>query len=342
MKRSVFALVAGSLALGLAACVEGVDEPTPFSSYDGEVQARTHEVFDLSEDKFTFAVFSDLTGGERERVFEIAVAQLNLLRPELIMNVGDLIEGDSNDEAGLAAEWDSFDKRAQTASAPVVYTGGNHDLTGEMLRRVWEQRYGPRYFHFVYKNVLFIVLDTEDNTPERMAQMFAARRAALEVWKTEGPDAFPQTEYWSMPERTSGTIGKEQSDYIVDAIEQNLDVRWTFLFMHKPAWTNLEDENFSAIETALTDRPYTVFNGHNHAYVYLERHGRDYVQLATTGGSQFLGDARSMDQIALVTVDDDGVHIANLLLSGILDKTGKIPLDGDDVCFEMAKCGESP
>jgi len=50
------------------------------------------ENFDAADEKFTFAVFSDLTGGERERIFEIAVAQLNLLRPELIINVGDLIE----------------------------------------------------------------------------------------------------------------------------------------------------------------------------------------------------------------------------------------------------------
>ena len=33
----------------------------------------------------------------RERVFEIAIAQLALLRPELIMNVGDLIDGGTTD-----------------------------------------------------------------------------------------------------------------------------------------------------------------------------------------------------------------------------------------------------
>jgi len=26
-------------------------------------------------------------------------------------------------------------------------------------------------------------------------------------------------------------------------------------------------------------------------------------------------------------------------MSGIFDKTGHIPLDGDNVCFEMAACG---
>ena len=70
-------------------------------------------------------MFSDLTGGEREGVFEVAVAQLNMLRPEIIVNVGDLIDG-STERAKLDEQWDSFDARANRASAPIFYTGGNH------------------------------------------------------------------------------------------------------------------------------------------------------------------------------------------------------------------------
>lgn len=42
----------------------------------------------------------------------------------------------------------------------------------------------------------------------------------------------------------------------------------------------------------------------------------------------------------LVTVSESGADIANLLMEGILDKTGHIPLGGDDVCFELAICGD--
>jgi len=48
---------------------------------------------------------------------------------------------------------------------------------------------------------------------------------------------------------------------------------------------------------------------------------------------------RSADHVTLVTVSGEGVDIANLLLSGILDKTGTVPLGGGDVCFETAACG---
>jgi hypothetical protein len=336
-------LVAGSLATGLAAC-SGPDATDGGHAIDhdfsGDVRPWTHENFDADDDKFSFAVFSDLTGGERDRIFEIAVAQLNLLRPELIMNVGDLIEGDSKDEAGLAAEWGSFDRRANRARAPVFYAGGNHDLTGEMLRDVWGDRYGSSYYHFVYKDVLFLVLDTEDNSPERMQEIFELRNEAIATFKAEGEEAFAQTEYASLPERSAGTIGPEQSAYFRDVIAANSDVRWTFLFLHKPAWQKEGEATFSAIEAVLADRPYTVFTGHVQAFGYEERNGRDYIRLATTGGEQFPKAGRSADHVTLVTVDEGGVDIANLLMSGILDKSGRVPLDGEAVCFEQSACGD--
>ena len=316
------------------------DDRPDFRHAGGDIQPWTHEQFDASDDKFAFAVFADLTGGERDKVFEIAVAQLNLLRPELIMNVGDLIEGDSKDEAGLAAEWESFDERAKRARAPVFYTGGNHDLTGEMPRKVWASRYGPRYYHFVYKDVLFLVLDTEDNTPERMQEIFELRNEAIAIFKSQGQEAFAKTEYASLPERSAGTIGPEQSGYFQDVIRANTDVRWTFLFLHKPAWQKEDETTFSAIDAALGGRPYTVFTGHVQAFGYEERNGRDYIRLATTGGEQFTKADRSADHVTLVTVNDHGVDIAHLLLSGILDKTGRIPLGGETICFEQSACGD--
>jgi hypothetical protein len=306
----------------------------------GEALPWTSENFDAADDKFTFAIFSDLTGGERERVFEIAVAQLSLLRPEFIINVGDLIEGGTEDLSEIDHQWNSFDERADRAKAPIFYVGGNHDLTGEVLQGIWDERYGRNYYHFVYKNTLFLVLDTEDNTPEKMQEIFEARNHALKVADEEGWDAFAETKYANMPENAAGNISAEQSQYFLNAIVENPDVLWTFLFMHKSPWLREDLTAFTAIEDALASRPYTVFNGHVHAYEQLERRGRDYIRLATTGGVQLPDEGRSMDHVTLVTVSGSGADIVNLLMQGILDKTGHIPLGGDDVCFESVLCGE--
>lgn len=342
---TVFRRVLPLACLFLAACQAVPDpqpEPGPVFSHGvgGAAQPWTHQRFDTSQDTFTFAVFSDLTGGEREGVFEIAVAQLNLLRPELIVNVGDLIEGD-DDRAVVDAQWESFDGRAGKARAPVFYLGGNHDLLGQALQDAWAERLGPSYYHFVYRNVLFLVLDTDDHSPARLLEIAELRRQAIEVAMSEGWDAFGETEYALMPENDGGHVSDEQSAYFRQVIADHPDVRWTFLLMHKAPWEREDLQAFTDIESALADRPYTVFHGHEHVYRHLERNGRDYIRLATTGGVQMPENGRSADHVMLVTVDDEGVEIANLLLSGILDKTGHIPLGGDGVCFEAAVCGQA-
>ena len=64
--------------------------------------------------------------------------------------------------------------------------GGNHDLTGKVLQDAWDERLGRRYYHFRYKDVLFLVLDTEDNTPERVQEIFEMRNHALQVAAEQG------------------------------------------------------------------------------------------------------------------------------------------------------------
>jgi predicted phosphodiesterase len=140
-----------------------------------------------------------------------------------------------------------------------------------------------------------------------------------------------------MPERTSGTVGQEQAAYFTKAIARHPDVHWTFVFIHKPAWQRENEQNFAAIERALADRPYTIFYGHTHVYRYEKRHGRDYINLATTGGEFFPEKGQSMDHLVLVTVDDAEATIVNLRMDGILDKTGHIPRNGDGLRFEPSK-----
>jgi hypothetical protein len=256
------------ILLVLSACVVGCDsggtgQTAQFShEIPGDVLPWTHENFDNANDKFTFAIFSDLYGGEREQIFNIAMAQLNLLRPELILSVGDLINGGTEDRAQLAKEWNEFDAKVSVTRAPAFYVGGNHDLTNLTMREVWIERYAARYYHFVYKNVLFLMLDSEDFEEQRMQEIYKARAIALEI----PPEDWGETEYYHMPERRTGTIRAEQAAYFRQIIADNPQVRWTFLLMHKPVWRNENATEFQSIEAALSDRPYTVINGHLHSY----------------------------------------------------------------------------
>ncbi len=279
---------------------------------------------DYDPDTVRFAVFADITGGERDGVFDTAIQQLNLLRPELIVNVGDLIEG-SADSTEIRAQWDRLDASTGQARAPVFYVGGNHDLLGEAMRGVWEQRIGPRYYHFRYRNVLFLVLDTEDHPAQRLEELAALRDEMYRVAAEQGWDAAGDTEYANLPENETGIISAAQADYMIDALAANVDVNWTFVLSHKAPWAGDDMATWLQIEQALADRPYTVFQGHRHALKHTERFGRDYIRLATTGGVLLPNNGPAFDHLVWVTVDDTGADIALLKMSGILDKTGEIP-----------------
>jgi len=335
---SLVAAIAGSL-FACSASNDSVTEPVVQHDLAAGPYPWTKQPVDYDADSVRFAVFSDLTGGEREGVFDIAVEQLDLLRPELIVNIGDLIDG-STDREEVLRQWDAFDARANRALAKVFYTGGNHDLLGEQVRRVWEERVGPYYYHFRYRDLLFLVLDTEDHSIERAREIEQLRQEALRVAREEGREAARQTEYAQLPEDETGMISQEQADYMMRALAENPDVRWTFLLMHKAPWVNEDMATWTAIEDALRERPYTVFHGHRHGYEYERRRDRDYIRLATTGGVFQPEFGPAFDQIVWVTVDGDGAHIANLKMSGVLDKTGRIPHGGEDRCLEFVDCAD--
>ena len=244
---------------------------------------------------FQFAIVTDRTGGHRAGVFEDAVRKLNLLQPEFVMSVGDLIEGYSHDEKQVGEMWDEFQSFVTKLKMPFFYVPGNHDLSNEMQHRKWAERFGRKFYHFVYRDVLFLCLNSED--PARH-------------------------------------MGREQIDYVRKALAENTNVRWTLVFFHQPLWmyedraehTEQEERptGWNDVEKLLQagDRKYTVFAGHIHSYTKSVRNDRRYIVLASTGaGSKLRGiPFGEFDHVAWVTMTDEGPILANLMLSGIWDE----------------------
>lgn len=298
----------------------------------------THENFDTNHEQFTFAIITDLNGGERPGIFQVAVDQLNLLRPEFILSVGDLIDGGTEDRDQLNKEWESFDSRASEAQAPFFHLGGNHDLTNVVMRDVWSERYGPRYYHFIYQDVLFLMMDSEDYQEGRMKEIYEARADAIKVLDGSEPEKAQEMLYFQMPERQTGEIGDEQSRYFEEVLARYPNVRWTFVLMHKPVWKREQPGGLERVETALGDRHYTVINGHFHTYSHTERNGRDYIMLGTTGGNQPANTEMAFDHVTLVTMTESGPSLVNLKMEGILDKRAKVPGRTEDMCFQATNC----
>lgn len=312
-------------ALLLVNCKTNISPASKFQHNVFEGPAPwTSRSFELEVEDFTFAIISDLNGGEREGVYSTAVSQLNRLDPTFVLSVGDLIDGGTEDSLQLAKEWDSFDARTSKLNMPFFYLGGNHDLTNPGMREFWKNRFGPRYYHFVYEDVLFLMMDSEDYSEKRMLEIYHARAEALKIMAGEIEGNYEESEYYNMPERKTGGMSNEQLSYFENVLKQYPKVKWTFVLMHKPLWLREDDKGLGKLETLLSKRNYTVINGHVHSFSHRIRNNMDYIILGTTGGSQDHTDSLAFDHITLVRMAKKPV-ITHIKMAGILNEKGEVP-----------------
>lgn len=284
-----------TIATILSAVLVGIQGFADEASVESDVStaAKPWTSLELNNDSslFRFAVVSDNAGGPRQGIFREAMAKLDLLQPEFVITTGDLIEGYENTPEQLKIQWDRLMGELGQLKMRFYFVPGNHDGGRPLWLETYKARFGTPYYHFVYKNVLFLCLFTNDGANQ-------------------------------------GTgISEQQVEYAAKVLREHPDVRWTLVFQHKPLWNERGSQGWPKIQELLKGRKCTVFAGHTHNYLSQEIDGISYITLATTGGGSALrGPAYGeFDQIAWVTMTKDGPKVANLPLEGILDKDIRTP-----------------
>ncbi len=326
-------IVALAGALTLASASPALAETG--ASAPAEVQPFTAKPVTDPQGSFRFAIMSDRTGGARAGVFERAIEQVNLLKPEFVISVGDLVEGYASEPAVLERQWQDFETMIAQLDTRFYRVAGNHDLSNTAMLANWQRQFGNPYYSFVYKNVLFLVLDTDDppaSTLNVLPRIFPEPGKAEEVQKLLETNPRHANELISaqiqklkipVEELTPASITQKQAEWADRTLAAHADVRWTVVLMHKPAWIyHNENNKFPQIQAALAKRRYTVFAGHEHYYQHDVVDGRDYFRLGTTGGEWIRKGPGAVDHISWVTMDDNGPHVANIRVDGVFGPEG--------------------
>lgn len=224
-----------------------------------------------------FAIIGDRTGLARPGVFEQAVRQTGWLQPEFVINVGDLLEGYTEDRVALEAEWRHIEQAISTLDRPFFFVPGNHELGNQLMLELLNQRHGTPYYQFVYKNVLFLCMDMEDPPMPMSGEMARgfrdmASRMAVDPGGTERT-LHEQLARINANRRENASAGgtalnsarfsDRQIEHFRHVIAAQKDIRWTLVLMHKPAW-DTPGSNFQEIEQLLAARPSTAIARHNH------------------------------------------------------------------------------
>jgi hypothetical protein len=254
-----------------------------------------------------FAIYGDRTGGPVSglKVLERAVADTNLLDPDLVMTVGDLIPGYNQTPAWLA-QAKRFKGIMGELSMPWYPVAGNHDVYWRGPKRPrgqheqnYEQHFGPLWYWFAHKNAAFIVLYSDEGNPK------TGRKG------------------WNRPDLVK--MSEAQLSWLSETLKETRALRHVFVFLHHPRWlSHYPIGNWARVHETLAKpgNVRAVFAGHIHHMRYDgRRDGIEYFTLATTGGHKGhdLPLAGYLHHLNLVTVRDEGIRSATIPVGAVID-----------------------
>ncbi len=253
------------------------------------------------EDAFFFVVYGDRTGGPAEgvAVLKDAVRDTNLLEPDLVMTVGDMIEGYTNSTDRWMSEMREYKSIMDELICPWFPVAGNHDtywrplgdpdMPANQHEDRYEMHFGPLWYAFEHKNCWFITLYTDEGNPETGLKSISR------------PDA--------------QTMSPEQLVWLQETLGKASDADHVFVFVHHPRWRrgNYGDD-WDKVHDVLVDagNVSAVFAGHIHRMKYQEDDGIEYFTLATVGGHQggAVPAAGQLHHFNVVTVRRDQIATA--------------------------------
>lgn len=270
------------------------------------------------DDAFGFVIFGDRTTGRPEGlgVLRQAVADTNLLDPDLVMTVGDLVQGYNTTEQWLqqAAEFKAVMAGLRMPWFPVA---GNHDVYWRGANRPegehegnFEQHFGPLWYAFVHKQCWFVVLYSDEGDPATGRKDFT--------------------------DPACQRISPAQFGWLQTTLRQARDARHVFVFLHHPRWLSERyGDDWQKVHAALAaaGNVRAVFAGHIHRMRYDgARDGIEYFTLAATGGNLDLDlpAAGYLHEFHAVTVRPEGIQVATLPVGTVIDPkliTGEVSDD---------------
>lgn len=255
---------------------------------------------------FTFLVFGDRTGGPIKGVSILAdaVREANLLGPDFVINIGDMING-YNETPLWMEQMNEYKTIMSELLCPWFPVPGNHDLywRGGTIppkehEEDYEKNFGPLWYAFEHKKCWFIVLCSDEGDPETGRKDFK--------------------------KPASQKMSDAQFAWIQETLKKAAKAERIFVFLHHPRWRGGQyGDDWNKVHRSFVEagNVAAVFAGHIHYMDYDCRDGIEYFILATTGANQkgTIPAAGNLHEYHQVLVRKDRISVAAIPVGHLLD-----------------------
>lgn len=230
-----------------------------------------------------FAVIGDRTGGHEPGIHGEIITEIERMRPDFVVGVGDMIEGYTADIKAVEKEWKEYLDLTRSFSMPFCTVPGNHDIWDSTSAEVYRKHVGRPYYSFDAGPIHFIMLDTGR-------------------WSTV--TSFPQ----------------QQVDWLKSDLEENRQAEYTIVVYHIPYWieTIAKGKPDPLHDIFITYGVDAVFTGHYHVYFSGRYDGIAYTGVGSSGGVCEPGITGLKYHFMWVTVDDEGISIVPIQMGSVL------------------------
>ncbi len=234
------------------------------------------------------AVFGDRTGSPDDNEFEIAVDAIVEMSPDIVLSVGDFVEG-NGDVATACEDWDNILPVLErlTSRFPFVYTPGNNDIWNDQTENYWREYTGTE--------------------PSRIEEISGI---TFVVWDTSRDDC----------------LSMDDLDLIENLIKEiDTDNPW-ILVTHKPFWfMSYEDPDVVSDfkELMIETGPLAVIGGHIHSFAADREDGVLYISAGSSGSTVWEPDPEhgNFTQFGWMTIWPDSAAYAVVDARGVYSET---------------------
>ena len=251
----------------------------------------------FAKSDFHFAILGDRTGTADQATFEVVINEINSLRPDFVINVGDFVENGT-----VESDWDVPLKTIEILDCPLYFIPGNHDIRDDASAQRFKDKTGfDPYYSFDYQETHFVVLNNAtinsyDDFEEDQVNWLV--KDLNENKELENIFVFMHKPFWA------------------DNIAVDKEDRFHQIFLQN---------NVDA-----------VFTGHWHQYAYNQYDGIEYFLVGSSGGHMPPedDDLGMFYQYMMCKVEDDKLY-TSLIKSGNIFPKDLVNIQEEQLSYKI-------